>query len=164
MININNAHLQLPQLGPWRKLSLILPRTISVPPHQCQTSRPTIQFSFSHLLLCLVAKSCLTLVTPWAVAHQAFLTMKFSRQEFWSGLPFASSGDLPDPGIKPLSPALVCGFFTTEPPRKPSFLPESESEVAQSCLTLHNPIGGIDGVEVIPSQQHLKTCKPFCCC
>ena len=43
----------------------------------------------------LVAKSCLTLVTPWTVAHQAPLSMGFSRQEYWSGLPFPSPGDLP---------------------------------------------------------------------
>ena len=45
-------------------------------------------------------------VTPWTVAHQAPLSMGFSRQEYWSGLPFLSLGDLPDPGIKPGSPAL----------------------------------------------------------
>ena len=44
--------------------------------------------------------------------------MGFSRQEFWSGLPFPSPGDLPDPGIEPVSPALAGGFFTTEPPGK----------------------------------------------
>ena len=54
----------------------------------------------------LVATSCLTLVTPWAVAHQAPLSLGFSKQEYWSGLPFPSPGDLPDPGIKPESPAL----------------------------------------------------------
>ena len=43
-------------------------------------------------------------VTPWTVLCQAFLSMEFSRQEYWSGLPFPSPGDLPDPGIKPLSP------------------------------------------------------------
>ena len=55
-------------------------------------------------------------VTPWIVAHQAALSMGFSRQEYWSGLPFPSPGDLPDPGIefKSLtSPALTGGFFTT---------------------------------------------------
>ena len=46
-------------------------------------------------------KSCPTLVTPWTVAHQAPLSMGFSGQEYWSGLPFPSPGDLPDPGIKP---------------------------------------------------------------
>ena len=49
----------------------------------------------------LVAKSCPTLVTPGTVAHQAPLSMGFSRQEYWSGLPFPSPGDLPDPGINP---------------------------------------------------------------
>ena len=55
-------------------------------------------------------------VTPWTVAHQALLSMEFSRQEYWSGLPCPSPGDLPDPGIKPkslTSPVLGGGFFTT---------------------------------------------------
>ena len=45
-------------------------------------------------------------VTPWTGAYQAPLSMEFSRQEYWSGLPFPSPGDLPNPGIKPGSPAL----------------------------------------------------------
>ena len=53
-----------------------------------------------------VAQSCLTLCDPWTVAHQAPLSMGFSRQEYWSGLPFPSPRDLPNPGIKPRSPAL----------------------------------------------------------
>ena len=57
--------------------------------------------------------------TSRTVAHQAPLSMRFSRQEHWSGLPFPSPGDLPDPGIEPMSPVLAGGFFTTEPPRKP---------------------------------------------
>ena len=56
--------------------------------------------------------------TPWTVAHQAPLPMGFFRQEYWSGLPFPSPGDLPNPGIKPVFPALAGGFFTTEPPGK----------------------------------------------
>ena len=54
--------------------------------------------------------------TPWTVACQAPLSMGFPRQEYWSGLPFPSPGDVPDPGIKPTSPALAGRFFTTEPP------------------------------------------------
>ena len=54
----------------------------------------------------LVAKPCLTIVTPWTVACQAPLSMGFSRQEYWTGLPFPSPGDLPNPGIEPGSPAL----------------------------------------------------------
>ena len=65
--------------------------------------------------------SCVLLfVTPWTVAHQSPLSMGFSRQDYWSGLPFASPGDLPDPGIKPKPSAVAAGFFTTEPPGKSS--------------------------------------------
>ena len=53
----------------------------------------------------LVAKSCLTIATPWTIAHQVPLSMGFSRQEYWSWLPFPSQGDLPDTGIEPTSPA-----------------------------------------------------------
>ena len=66
----------------------------------------------------LVTKSRPTLVTPWTVAYQAPLSMGFFRQEYWSGLPFLYPGDLPDPGIRPRSPALAGGFFTAEPPGK----------------------------------------------
>ena len=61
-----------------------------------------------------VTKLCLTLVTPWTVACQAPLSIGFSRQEYWSGLPFPSPGDLPDPGIKPRSPALQADSFPIE--------------------------------------------------
>ena len=54
-------------------------------------------------------------VTPWTVARQAPLSVGFPRQEYWSGLPFPSPGDLPDPGIEPSSPALAGRFFITEP-------------------------------------------------
>ena len=59
-----------------------------------------------------VAQSCLTLVFPWTVACQAPLSVEFSRQEYLSGLPFPSPGDLPDPGIKPWSACIAGGFFT----------------------------------------------------
>ena len=55
--------------------------------------------------------------TPWTVAHQAPLSMGFSRQEYWSGLPFPSPGDLPNPGIKSRSPALQADTLTSEPPK-----------------------------------------------
>ena len=61
-------------------------------------------------------------VTPWTVAHQAPPSMGFSRQEYWSGLPFPSPGDLPDPGIEPRSRALQADTVTSEPPGKPSYL------------------------------------------
>ena len=54
--------------------------------------------------------------TPWTIAHQAPVSMEFSRQKYWSGLPFPTLEDLPDSGIEPASPALADGFFTTLPP------------------------------------------------
>ena len=73
--------------------------------------------------MCACALSCVQLfATPWAVALQASLSMGFSRQEYWSGLPNPPPGDLPDPGIElasPVAPALAGGYFTTEPPGKP---------------------------------------------
>ena len=63
--------------------------------------------------------SCVQLfATPWTVAHQAPLSMRFSRQDYWNGLTFSSAGDLPDSGIEPASSALAAGFFTTGPPGK----------------------------------------------
>ena len=57
--------------------------------------------------------------TPWTVAYQAPLSMGFSRQECWSGLPFPSPGDLPNPGIEPGSPALQADTSPSGPPGKP---------------------------------------------
>ena len=59
------------------------------------------------------------IATPWTVAHQAPLSMRFSRQEHWSGLPFPSPGDLPNPGIGPRSPALQADSLLSEAPGKP---------------------------------------------
>ena len=64
--------------------------------------------------------SCVWLfVTPWTVAHQAPPSMGFSRQDYWSELPFPSPGDLPDPGIEPRSSTLQADTLTSEPPGKP---------------------------------------------
>ena len=76
---------------------------------------------FSWLVLFSHSVMSNSFATPWTVAHQAPLSMGFPRQEHWSGLPFPSPGDLPDPGIKPVSLALAGGFFITEPPGKPEF-------------------------------------------
>ena len=81
--------------------------------HTPLTSRVCVYYS----------RSCVHFfVTSWTIAHQAPLSMGFSRREYWSGLPFPSPGDLPDPGIKPASlasPALACSLLS-EPPGKPS--------------------------------------------
>ena len=73
----------------------------------CHTWITCMLSHFSHIWL---------FVTPWTIAHQAPLSMGFSRQEYWSGLPCPPLGDLSDPGIKPtslMSPVLTVGFFTT---------------------------------------------------
>ena len=65
---------------------------------------------------CYVAQSCTTLVTPWTVTSQALLSMGFPRQKYQNGLSFPPPGDLPNPGMKPvsfLSPALAGRFFTS---------------------------------------------------
>ena len=66
-----------------------------------------------------VAQSVWIFVIPWTVVYQASLSMGFSRQEYWSGLPFPSPGDLPDPGIKPRSPALQADTLPPGPSGKP---------------------------------------------
>ena len=63
----------------------------------------------------LVAKSCLTLATPWTVACEAPLSMGFLRQAYWNGLPVPSPVDLPDPGIEPEFPALQADSLPSEP-------------------------------------------------
>ena len=68
------------------------------------------------MLSCLVRSDS---VAPWTAARQASLSMGFSRQEYWSGLPFPPVGGVPDLGFEPGSPALAGRFFTTEPPGKP---------------------------------------------
>ena len=69
--------------------------------------------------------------TPWTVAHQVPLSMEFSRQEYWSGVPFHPSGDLPEPGIKPVSPAspaLAGGSLQIRPGKK-----KNPAKRAQHC-------------------------------
>ena len=66
--------------------------------------------SFSHVRL---------FATSWTITLQAPLSMEFFRQEYWSGLPFPSPGDLPDPGIEPMSPALQVDSLPSEAPGKP---------------------------------------------
>ena len=70
--------------------------------------------------MCVCDQSCLTPVNLWTVACQASLSLEFSRQEYWSGLPFLSPGDLPDSGVDRTSPSLADGFVTTQPPGKPT--------------------------------------------
>ena len=75
--------------------------------------------------VCVQWVSCVQLfVTPWTVVHQILLFMEFFRQEYWSGVPFPTPGDLADPEIKPTSlPSLALAgrFLTTESPGKPLY-------------------------------------------
>ena len=75
-----------------------------------------IKYTILSLLLFSHSVVSDSLATPWTVVHQAPLSMGFPRPEYWSGLQLPSPGDLPDPGIKPVSPALTGGFFNSEPP------------------------------------------------
>ena len=84
--------------------------------HQCHLGSPYI------FVKPLKSLSCVRLfVTPWTVAHQAPQSMGISRQEYWSGLPFPSPGDLPNRGIEPRSPTLRAATLLSEPPGKPKF-------------------------------------------
>ena len=71
------------------------------------------------MCVCLVAQLCLLCVTPWAVACQAPLSTGFPSQEYWSGLPFLSPGDLPDPGIELVFPEVQTDSLPSEPLEKP---------------------------------------------
>ena len=81
----------------------------------------TEEFSFRDIVhVCLVTSVCVQLfVTPWAIARQTHLSMGFSREEYWSGLPCPPPGDLPSPGIESMSPALQVDSLPFEPPGKP---------------------------------------------
>ena len=83
----------------------------------------------------LVTKLCTILMTPWTVASQAPLSMGFSRQEHWSGLPFPSPRDLPNRGIEPRSPVLQADFFY-----QVSYKGSLRKKVTQSCPVLCNPM------------------------
>ena len=75
-----------------------------------------------HIVIAVLqSQSRLTLLQLHGLQPTRLLSMGFSRQEYWSGLPFLSLGDLPTPGIKPMSPALAGGLFTTEPLGKPTY-------------------------------------------
>ena len=77
-------------------------------------------------------------VTPWTVACQAPPSMGFSRQEYWSGLPFPSPGGLPDPGIKLGSPALQADSLPSESPGNPC--PSTNEWVKKMCYNIYNRI------------------------
>ena len=104
---------------------------------------------------CLVVSN--SFEAPWIVAHQAPLSMGFSRQEYWSQLPFSSPGDLPDPGIEPASPVAPTLQVESLPL---SHLGNSAAAAAKSlqlCLTLCNPIDGSPPGSPVPGILQART-------
>ena len=106
---------------------LFCPHDFSIPPISPAYRSPSptsllriTQTTYLTLCVCMCVLSHVRLFeTPWTVAHQVPLSMEFPRQEYWSRLPFPAPGNLPDPGIKPTSPAfsvLTSRFSTTAPP------------------------------------------------
>ena len=94
-------------------------------------------------LRCLIVKSLSRVqlfATPWTVAYQAPPSMGFSRQECWSGLPFPSPGELPDPGIESGSPALPADTLLSEPPEKLPYLLLNERNVLGSLSFEIKPV------------------------
>ena len=111
--------------------------------------------------------------TPWAIDHQAPLSMECSRQEYWSGFPFPPPGDLPHPRIKPsspVSPALAGEFFTTSATFSPTV---QFSSVAQLCPTLCDPMNcsmpclpvhhqpKLMSIKSVMPSSHLILCHPL---
>ena len=105
---------------------------------------------FKYICACVSRSVCACISwlsgIPWPVAHLAPLSMKFSRQEYWSGQPFPSLGALPDPGIEPWSPALQVDFLLSEPRGKPnlkantnaSLLVEKQTSLVTKFLCVKN--------------------------
>ena len=92
----------------------IIQNDFSLPTTSSQGCLRSMSLTGLYVSLSLVTKSWPTLATPWIVACQAPLCVGFSRQEYWSGLPFTSPADLPDPGIESRSPALQADSLLTD--------------------------------------------------
>ena len=87
-------------------------------------------------LCVIVAQLCPALCDPMNVAHQTPLSVEFSRQEYWSGLPFTSPADLPEPGIKPGSPILQAYSLPSKPPGKPILIYQVWNKLFTRCAPL----------------------------
>ena len=93
-------------------------------------------------------------LTPWTLAHQAPLSMEFSRQEYWSGLPFPSPEDLPDPGIKPWSPALQADSLPLTHLGKPQSGKIAQGQNSQ-WVRVHSPFTAPATPSCPPYMQHI---------
>ena len=109
--------------------------------------------------------------TPWTVARQAPLSMGFPRQEYWSGLPFPTPGDLPDPGVEPASAALAGRFFTTAPPGKPWWVlttrcfhdGQQERSTYHTTALISHASKVMNKILQARLQQYVNQELPFCC-
>ena len=115
---------------------------------------------------------------PWTIACQPPLSMRFSRQEYWTGLPFTSPRELPEQGIEPGFHALQADTLPSEPPGKPINTPSVQfTSVAQSCSTLYDPMDcnkqaslsitnsqslrKLMSIESVMPSNHLILCRPL---
>ena len=130
---VQQLRIHLPMQGTW------VQSLVWEDPMCCGTTKPVL--------------SCVWLfVPPWTVAHQAPLSIEFSRQEYWSGLPFPSPGDVPNPGIELGSPALQAVSLLSEPSGKPKQQCKSAIIICTSALS----------IVPLPSPSHLsKASHPF---
>ena len=98
--------------------------------------------------------------TLWTVVHQAPLSMEFSRQEYWSGLPFPSPGDLPDPGNEPGSPTLEAGTLTSESPGKPRPFRYDLNQIPfHYTVEMTNRFKGLDMIDRVPEELWTEVCN-----
>ena len=104
--------------------------------------------------------------TPWTVAYQAPPSMEFSRQEFWSGLPLPSPGDLPNPGIEPGSPSLQANALPSEPPGKPHGKREKDKVTLRKMIrksTFLTVLEALTNLKFLPYTSYVTSVKaPMC--
>ena len=115
-------------------------------------------FSSSLRCACVRAQSLSSVrlfVTPWTVAHQAPPSMEFSRKEYWSGLPFPSPGDVPNPGIEPRSPTLQADSVPPEPLEKVHF---TDTPILNLCHPTHDNHLRISCRHHVPSPLKTSVC------
>ena len=115
----NKARIQHQKARP-RVIQIALCRNSFPQGHQSLLAKPGNTLALPYAL-CEADGHVWFFATPWTVDSQAPLSMEFSRQEYWSGLPFPSPGDFPKPGIEPGSPALQAESLQSEPPGKPLY-------------------------------------------
>ena len=109
-----------------------------------QDNQMTLKNRDSTLKVKVLVTSCARLfATPQTVAHQGPVSMEFSRQEYWSGLPCPLPGDLPDPGIEPASPALHADSLLSEPPEKPTLKQCTQNPIHSKALCRSSNLRGV---------------------